>query len=197
MIPKNEFKPALELALSTTSKDLERPELRGVLFEFEAGLVRLVATDGHRISTVEMADGDVTPHAPFILYRAYAEKLLKTLLGDKKPEGALSIVPADLNIIFSDDSGGVEFFTMAADGERPEYPNYRRSLTSPDVPVEHAQLNAEFMRVALKHLKPFENDRHGIEITPHDYGPTYLRPTLSEKLQSVQAVTVGIMGFKR
>jgi len=79
------FVKALSAVTPTASKDWTRPHLAGVLLETrpEDGIVRLVTTDGHRLTKLDVAalpDWDLQP-AELLMPIGEVEALIKSLRG--------------------------------------------------------------------------------------------------------------------
>lgn len=133
------------------SNDETRYNLNGVFFEPSHGVLRLVATDGHRLSLSERAaPGDFALKRGVILPRKGLHELKKLLLeavesGQEKPEGRLGFV--ENAAIFG--RPGVVLAMRLIEGLFPDYKQVIPKQGTTYVKVGREALQATLRRVSL------------------------------------------------
>lgn len=112
-----EFEEKMGRVLYSASQDSMRPVLTGVLFEFEGESLKLVATDGFRLSLQEMGEvkGEVPEESVVLPARALGE-VMRVKTGEKIE---MKILEETNQAVFVRD--GVLFVTQVLDGEFPDY----------------------------------------------------------------------------
>jgi DNA polymerase-3 subunit beta len=122
-VAPSEILDMIERTQFAVSSDETRYNLNGVLFEPSGGALRMVATDGHRLSLVERKlEGDFGLKRGVILPRKGLQELRKLLAeaaesGEEKPEAKLGFV--ENNAIFR--RPGVVLAMRLIEGMFPDY----------------------------------------------------------------------------
>jgi len=106
------------------STDETRAHLNSALFEWEGDIVRMVTTDGHRLSKVDVRVAGRQASATMLIplkaiqeLRRLCDELLADTSGDKKPE--LLITPSGASAFFQ--GGGTTFSVKLVDAQFPPY----------------------------------------------------------------------------
>ena len=97
------------------SADETRAHLNAALFEWEGGVVRMVSTDGHRLSKMEVEVGGSRTAKMLIPLKAIQE--LRRMCEDMGPE--VQITQSGSNAFFQ--GGGVSFAVRLVDAQFPPY----------------------------------------------------------------------------
>ncbi len=140
--------------------------LNGMLLETRDGLLRAVATDGHRLAMCETALADGSgPDRQVIVPRKGVLELQRLLDGDSEMEVAIgrSHVQVDL--------GDIRFTSKLIDGRFPEY-----SRVIPGETDNIVKADRELLRRALQRTAILSNEKY-----------RGIRLTLSEGLLTIQA----------
>lgn len=102
--------------------------LNGVLMVIDGNLIKLIATDGHRLAYISAKLDVEHPKREVILSRKTVNELFK-LLNDSDEKIKLEIAEKQVKISFSD----ITLFSKVIDGKFPDYdrviPNYTNHLT--------------------------------------------------------------------
>ncbi|NOL48542.1 DNA polymerase III subunit beta [Pelistega europaea] len=107
--------------------------LNGMLMVLEPGLVRAVATDGHRLAHAAEDVASVTSEASVIIPRKTVDQMLR-LLDDSDAEVQISIAEGQIRFVFGD----VELISKLVEGK---FPDYKRVIPT-DYTV-HLRINRE------------------------------------------------------
>jgi len=118
--------------------------LNGLLLMFEGTELRVVATDGHRLSYASGTIAAQEEKREVILPRKAVQELLK-LLSDSDDEIAIELYAAQVRFIFAE----IELVTKVIDGKFPDYGrvipvNYRKEIA-----LERAGLQQALQRAAI------------------------------------------------
>ncbi|MBI4524588.1 MAG: DNA polymerase III subunit beta [Deltaproteobacteria bacterium] len=117
-LPGNLLREMIDRTIFSVSSDETRYSLNGVFIEKTSkGMVRMVATDGHRLALIEKTMGDLGLEKGVILPRKGLAELRKLL--EQKDDGTISIG-------FQENMGWaakepVELFMRLIDGDFPDY----------------------------------------------------------------------------
>lgn len=144
------------------STDDTRYNLNGVYLEQagrEGGL-RLIATDGHRLASLDVAtEGAVTLAAPVIL------PLLAARVVERVLDGSVAYVRVE-GATLECASGQVRVVVRLIDGE---FPDYRKIIPEPGAPALRVERNS--LIAALEGLLPLAPERgHCVTLEPYDQG---------------------------
>ena len=137
----------IDRTLFAVSSDETRLNLSGVyLVGGEAGVLRMVATDGHRLAMIERKVAGAKLERSVILPRkglVEARRLLDEAQNDT--ELALTVTAKDARIAV----GNVSFFMRLVDGEFPDYRQVVPKSTRVQVTVERDDLLSALRRTSL------------------------------------------------
>ncbi|HEY9017923.1 DNA polymerase III subunit beta [Thiomicrospira sp.] len=147
---QGQFKQLIQhCSFSMASQDV-RFYLNGMLFDITSSSLRLVATDGHRLSTcaLEADFGELTPTQAIVPRKAIME--LSKLLVDQDEEIQISLAKNYLTVQFLD----TVFTCKLIDGR---YPDYRRVI--PQNNDVFVQTDRELLKAILQRSAILSNER--------------------------------------
>jgi DNA polymerase-3 subunit beta len=143
-LPQKALKDALGLVQFAMAVQDIRYYLNGVLFSVEKDTLRVVATDGHRLSFASRAlDGD-HGSVEAILPRKTVLELIK-LLGDTDEPVALAIGSNQVRFSF----GGIEIVSKIVEGKFPDYQKVIPTTHKNRVSLERSTLVQSLNRAAI------------------------------------------------
>ncbi|MBI5636694.1 MAG: DNA polymerase III subunit beta [Nitrospinae bacterium] len=144
------FKDMLKKTVYAVSQNESRMTLNGIHLELFPNAVRVVATDGHRLSYVNRAvELPVKDTTAVIIARKAVMEIVKLL---DEEEGALQIVRSDNRVFFK--KGGLVFFTREVEGA---FPNYEQVI--PRKNTKEAVINIEKARQAIKRVATVADEK--------------------------------------
>ncbi len=130
-VPQKALKQALGLVQFAMAVQDIRYYLNGVLFSVDTATLRVVATDGHRLSFASQDLGGDHGSVEAILPRKTVIELIK-LLGDTDEPAAIAIGSNQVRFAF----GGIEIVSKIVEGKFPDYlkviPTQHRNKVSLD-----------------------------------------------------------------
>jgi DNA polymerase-3 subunit beta len=143
-LPQKALKHALGLVQFAMAVQDIRYYLNGVLFSVDNGTLRVVATDGHRLSFASQAlDGD-HGNVEAILPRKTVLELIK-LLGDTDEPVALAIGSNQVRFSF----GGLEIVSKIVEGKFPDYQKVIPTTHKNRIELDRAALAQSLNRAAI------------------------------------------------
>jgi DNA polymerase III subunit beta len=143
-LPQKALKDALRLVQFAMAVQDIRYYLNGVLFSVEKDILRVVATDGHRLSYAsQQLDGD-HGQVEAILPRKTVLELIK-LLGDSDDPVSLAIGSNQARFSFS----GIEIVSKIVEGKFPDYAKVIPTTHKNRVTLDRAQLAQSLNRAAI------------------------------------------------
>ena len=143
-LPQKALKHALGLVQFAMAVQDIRYYLNGVLFSVEKNTLRVVATDGHRLSfAVEVLEGS-HESVEAILPRKTVLELIK-LLSDTDDPVTLSIGANQVRFAF----GAIEIVSKIVEGKFPDYQKVIPTAHSNHVSIERAVLAQSLNRAAI------------------------------------------------
>ena len=143
-LPQKALKDALRLVQFAMAVQDIRYYLNGVLFSVDNGTLRVVATDGHRLSFASQAlDGD-HGNVEAILPRKTVLELIK-LLGDNDEPVALAIGSNQVRFSF----GGLEIVSKIVEGKFPDYQKVIPTTHKNRIELDRAALAQSLNRAAI------------------------------------------------
>lgn len=179
---------ALGLLLDKTHFSMAQQDVRyylnGVLIETQGGVVRAVATDGHRLALceVELEDSN-TPEQQVIVPRKGVLELQRLLNG----KGDLTIELGDNHIRV--ELSGIRFTSKLIDGRFPEYERVIPADTENSFLADRATLRGALQRTAI-----LSNEKYrGIRLIISDGGLT-LQAHNPEQEEAEEQVEVDYIG---
>src|SRR6185369_650963 len=143
-LPQKALKHALGLVQFAMAVQDIRYYLNGVLFSVDNGTLRVVATDGHRLSFASQGlDGD-HGNVEAMLPRKTVLALIK-LLGDNDEPVALAIGSNQVRFSF----GGLEIVSKIEEGKFPDYQKVIPTTHKNRIELERAALAQSLNRAAI------------------------------------------------
>jgi DNA polymerase-3 subunit beta len=141
------------------STDDTRPHLAGALFEGDGKLVRMVTTDGHRLSKAEVKQGDGAAMLNFSMLvpnKGIAElkRLIEDAKSDKEAKPTVGICTAGGNAFFRRDD--IQLSVKLADEQFPPYAKVIPSQKGQKVRMGRNQIIEALRRISL-----VANDKSG------------------------------------
>ncbi len=143
-LPQKALKNALRLVQFAMAVQDIRYYLNGVLFSVDKNMLRVVATDGHRLSFAAEALGDDHETIEAILPRKTVIELIK-LLGDTDEPVTLSI--GSNQVRFS--LGGIEIVSKIVEGKFPDYQKVIPTTHHNKVQIDRVALAQSLNRAAI------------------------------------------------
>lgn len=191
MLPQTEFHAVLKAVAHSASADGCRENLNSVLFEFLGDEVRLVATDGHRI-TVASLNTTLVGAGSFLAPIADIKELLDIfkLKSDKRVSFTVS---GDVLIVTNGKA------TLSVERLSLNYPDYRQILPANDESVEGvARFDSRYITQAISACKNIMQKETGLDIiTRGTESLVTLRPVLGSDLEVVKSLNIHIMPMRR
>ena len=172
----------IERTLFSVSTDETRYSLNGVFVEpGEKGLVKMVATDGHRLAYEERVLGSIGIAKGVILPRKGLAELKKLLESDS--DGMISLgFRENMGLVAKNK---VELFMRLIDGEFPDYTKVIPKGNPHRVRVDHNELQHALRRVSILSSERYR----GVKIDFSDGGISISanNPDLGEAIEEVDA----------
>lgn len=138
------FKRMIGKTIFAVSKDEMRPVLTGILFQLRAGEMRVVATDGHRLSRVCWTDAPYSGDPRDHIIPMKALNLLLRNLGDGED---LTVAIAETRASFTAQSQ--RLITRLIDGHYPKYESVIPQENPNHLRVKMSDFMASARRVAI------------------------------------------------
>ena len=153
-VPTERLREVLERTSFAMAQQDVRFYLNGLLLEVHEGLVRVVATDGHRLALCETAAVTRADEVPrqVILPRRAALELVRILAGGES-RVVLEVGPQALRATVGD----IRLVTRLVEGRFPEY---ERVVPDPQVWDKHVVVDREDLRQALIRAAILANERY-------------------------------------
>jgi DNA polymerase-3 subunit beta len=171
-LPAETFKRMIGKTLFAVSKDEMRPVLTGIYFQLRPNEVRVVATDGHRLSRVSRQDVSFTGESRDEIIPMKALNLLQRNLEDSEE---LEIALAETRASFS--TSGLRLITRLIDGHFPKYENVIPTNNPNRLNIKLSDFMSTVRRVSIfsshisRQLKlTFNDGRASIEAEDPEYG---------------------------
>ena len=143
-LPQKALKDALRLVQFAMAVQDIRYYLNGVLFSVDKDLLRVVATDGHRLSFASRSLGGDHGSLEAILPRKTVLELIK-LLGDTEDPVSLAIGSSQVRFAF----GGIEIVSKIVEGKFPDYQKVIPTTHKNRVALDRAVLAQSLNRAAI------------------------------------------------
>jgi DNA polymerase-3 subunit beta len=148
-LPQNELKRVLGLVQFAMAVQDIRYYLNGVLFSIEENTLRVVATDGHRLSMASHNLPESIPKIEAILPRKTVIELIK-LLNESDDPVVLTMHGNQVKFIFE----GIEIISKIVEGK---FPDYQKVI--PSSYNNHITLNRTLLQQALQRAAILSNDK--------------------------------------
>ena len=143
-LPQKALKQALGLVQFAMAVQDIRYYLNGVLFSVDKDVLRVVATDGHRLSYASQSLGSDHGNVEAILPRKTVLELIK-LLGDTDDPVSLAIGSNQARFAF----GGIEIVSKIVEGKFPDYQKVIPTTHKNRVVLDRATLSQSLNRAAI------------------------------------------------
>jgi DNA polymerase-3 subunit beta len=143
-LPQKALKDALGLVQFAMAVQDIRYYLNGVLFSIDKDVLRVVATDGHRLSYASRSLGGDHGSVEAILPRKTVLELIK-LLGDTDEPVSLAIGSNQARFAF----GGIEIVSKIVEGKFPDYQKVIPTTHKNRVSLERGALAQSLNRAAI------------------------------------------------
>ena len=143
-LPQKALKDALGLVQFAMAVQDIRYYLNGVLFSVDKDTLRVVATDGHRLSFASRSLGSDHGNVEAILPRKTVLELIK-LLGDSDDPVTLSIGSNQARFAF----GGIEIVSKIVEGKFPDYQKVIPTTHKNRVSLDRVALAQSLNRAAI------------------------------------------------
>jgi DNA polymerase-3 subunit beta len=158
-VPESLLKNLIERTHFAMAVQDVRYFLNGLLIEIQAGEIRAVATDGHRLAMcTARGDVDVEHKRQVILPRKGVQELLKLLEGGSQ-ECTLEVGINHVRVSFPD----VRYTTKLIDGRFPDYDRVLPSRDGQIMVANREQLRQAFARTAVLSNEKYRGIRLNIE----------------------------------
>jgi len=192
-LPAKVLLEMIEKTLFAVSTDETRYTLNGVFVEeVEGGKLRMVATDGHRLSFIERAIGSVKLGHGVILPRKGLTELRQLL--EESEAGLISIGFKDnLGLVLKEK---VELFMRLIEGDFPDYRKVIPANNSGEVRVDQKELFQALKRVSILSSERYRGVK--IELSSGKMAISTSNPDLGEALEEIEVEYQGkslVMGF--
>ncbi|MDH5541601.1 MAG: DNA polymerase III subunit beta [Nitrospinota bacterium] len=146
------LKDMMDKTLYAASQNESRMALNGIYCQLFPSSIKVVATDGHRLSFVTRAVSlGIKEKISMILPRKGVVEL-KKLFDEMEDEASLTIARVDNRIFFKIDK--LEFFTREVEGT---YPNYEQVI--PQKNTKKATINVENVKKSIKRVSTVSADK--------------------------------------
>jgi DNA polymerase-3 subunit beta len=147
----------IDKTIFAVSTDETRFNLSGVHVEtIENGILRMVATDGHRLALIDRAIGATALPRGVIMSRKGLAEVRKLL--DETGEQELTLVVAEKDVRVH--TPAVSFFMLLVEGE---FPDYKQVI--PSAPRLRAQLGRDEFLAAVRRAALMASERsHGVKL---------------------------------
>ena len=153
-LPQKDLKRLLSLVQYAMAQQDIRYYLNGLLMVVDAGQLRLVATDGHRLSYAAVALGASLPRQEVIVPRKTVIELAK-LLGDGEDEARVELSSSQAAFSF----GSIELVSKLVDGKFPDYTRVIPTGHKNAVVLEREPLRQALLRAAILSNEKFRGVR--------------------------------------
>ncbi len=148
-LPQNELKKVLGLVQFAMAVQDIRYYLNGVLFSAEGNTLRVVATDGHRLSMASYQLPEPSAKVEAILPRKTVIELIK-LLNESDDPVTLALHSNQVKFSFA----GIEIVSKIVEGK---FPDYQKVI--PSNYTNHVMINRILLQQALQRAAILSNDK--------------------------------------
>lgn len=148
-LPQRDFRRVLELVQFAMAIQDIRYYLNGVLLSTDGNTLRVVATDGHRLSMAQHQLPEAVAKIEAILPRKTVLELIK-LLDESDDPIHLTMHQNQVKFVFS----GIEIISKIVEGKFPDY-----TKVIPSGYVNHVSLNRAGLQGALQRASILSNDK--------------------------------------
>ena len=190
MIPQSEFHSVLKAVAHSACTGGMRKNLNSILFEFLGDSIRLVSTDGHRITVAALDISAGTGN--FLASLDDIKEVLSIFKHKSDKRVSFTINGGALTVTNGKASLNIERLDV-------EYPSYRQVLPADDtVLAGAASFNLNYLAQMATACKSLMGRDSGVEIiTRGPEGLATLRPVLDEDLEILRSLEVHVMPMRR
>ncbi|HEX5612958.1 MAG TPA: DNA polymerase III subunit beta [Burkholderiales bacterium] len=153
-LPQKDLKRLLGLVQYAMAQQDIRYYLNGLLMVVDAGQLRLVATDGHRLSYAAVALNGSLPRQEVIVPRKTVIELAK-LLGDGDEEVRIELSSSQAAFSF----GSIELVSKLVDGKFPDYTRVIPTGHKNTITLQRESLRQALLRAAILSNEKFRGVR--------------------------------------
>ena len=133
--------------------------LNGLMMESSSGMLRTVATDGHRLAMAETRLDNSNPDRQVIIPRKAVQEFMRILAAS---EGSVDLAFSQNHL--QADFGDIRFVTKLIDGK---FPDYQRVI--PEGHQHIARIEREMLRASLMRASILSNEKYrGVRLAFHD-----------------------------
>lgn len=184
--PAKVIKEMIDKTIFSISTDETRSNLNGALFEERGdGKMRMVTTDGHRLSLIERDIGNIGLSKGVVIPRKGLAELKK--LVDESEEDTVSLgFTENMGFVLQDD---VELFMRLIDGEFPDY-----NKVIPEANPYSAKIEQRGFLRALRRVSLLSSDRYRgvrLELKRNQMAISANNPDLGEATEEVEIEYTG------
>ena len=151
-VKEGELKHLIELTHFAMAHQDVRYYLNGLLLDIGDGMLRAVATDGHRLAIADMPVPGLDAVRQVIVPRKGISELLR-LLGGGEDEVRIDVGSNAIRITLS----GVRLTSKLIDGK---FPDYRRVVPTEEISDKQVVVDRELLRQALARASILSNDKY-------------------------------------
>jgi DNA polymerase III subunit beta len=180
--PASTLREMIERTIFSVSTDETRYSLNGVFIEQgDAGKIRMVATDGHRLAFEEKSIGSFGLTKGVILPRKGLAELKRLL--DDGGDGAVSLgFRENMGLVVKEK---VELFMRLIDGDFPDYTKVIPTGNPNLVKIEHDELLQALRRVSILSSERYKGIR--MEFSDSKVAISANNPDLGEAVEEIEA----------
>jgi DNA polymerase-3 subunit beta len=179
--PSSALREMIERTIFAVSTDETRYSLNGVFVEQgEAGKVRMVATDGHRLAYEERVIGSLGLNKGVILPRKGLAELRKLL--ESSDDGVVSLgFKENMGLVRKDK---VDLFMRLIDGDFPDYTRVIPKGNPQIAKLDHDELLQALRRVSILSSERYKGVR--VEFSPGKVTISANNPDLGEAAEEIE-----------
>jgi len=146
-ITAGEIKEALTLVLFATALDNARPEISGVLFDFNENNLILAATDSYRLAEKNLKIGEKINFSKKIIIPSFTLQELSRLVGDIDKKSIIKMYLNDNQVAYEIDT--TTMISRITEGEYPDYKQIIPQNSKTEVLVSRQQLHQSIKAASL------------------------------------------------
>lgn len=181
-LPQSKLSELLDRTAFAAGQNDVRHYLNGVLLETRPGLLRCVATDGHRLATHDVPADGITQAAQALVPRKGVQELMR-ILGDSDEEITLELGRNNVRIT----SGRTVLTSRLIEGRYPDYEAVIPNGHTNEIKVVKADLHGALARAAI--LAHEQNRVVRLEFTPDTLSITAANVQQEDALEVIDAQT--------
>jgi len=157
-LPQNALKWLLEKTMFCMAQQDVRYYLNGLLIEVKGGTLKMVATDGHRLSLAEKELEDSGGKEYQVILPRKGAMEMASFLEDSEDQAQIAIGPNHIKANLK----GYSFISKLIDGKFPDYSKVIPSNQSKNIIVDRSVFRETLGRVAILSNEKYRGVRFGI-----------------------------------